>query len=275
MRESIESHPFETSGSRRWGRVALSGLALALMMTWTGCQSSRPKALDEARTLFEMGDYEDSLRVAEASHLRTAGAYKEEAAFIAGMSEYELKRYDNAKAWLRPLVRSSDKDISGRASATLGLVAAAQGQYTTAALDLMSAGRKLTGDEGARALLMAGDCYRLLGRLDAANLAYSTGRGMAQSAKLKETLASRLENSAYTVQFGAFSSYANATRALDGARSRAAAQGLPTPAIVSSSDVTGQSLYLVQSGRYDTKEKAAAARVRLGGDVVVVPVELE
>mgnify|MGYP001502791369 CR=1 FL=1 len=268
--------PHQASVLRRTAyRAVLTAAGVTLTMAWAGCQSARPKASEDALARYEAHDYQAAMRLAKASHGRTAGAKQEEAAFIVGMSAYELKRYDEAEVWLRPLTRSTDKAIAGRASATLGLIAASQGVYTTAALDLMAAGRKLEGDEGARAMLMAGDCYRLVGRLDAATSAYALGKGMAQSAKLKETLASRQENSAYTVQFGAFSSYGNATRALEGARMRAAAQGLPAPTIVSSTDVTGRTLYLVQAGKYPTKDQAAAARVRLGGELVVVPVELE
>lgn len=256
-------------------RAAVTAAGVVLALSLAGCQSARPKASEEALSRYEAHDYQNAMRLAKASHGRTAGAKQEEAAFIVGMSAYELKKYDEAEVWLRPLTRSADKAIAGRASATLGLIAASQGVYTTAALDLMAAGRKLEGDEGARAMLMAGDCYRLVGRLDAATSAYALGKGMAQSVKLRETLASRQENSAYTVQFGAFSSYGNATKALDSARMKAAAQGLPAPTIVSSTDVTGRTLYLVQAGKYPTKDQAAAARVRLGGELVVVPVELE
>lgn len=262
------------------GRPASSLLAAAcvcapIVFGGAGCQSTRPKASEEALARYEARDYEAALRLARASYGRTAGAKQEEAALIAGMAAYELKRYDEAESWLRPVTRSTSRDFAGKASATLGLIAAAQGAYTTAALDLLAAGRRLEGDDAARALLMAGDCYRLVGRLDAANSAYTAGRGVATSASLKEVLAARLENSAYTVQFGAFANHSNALRALDAARLRARAQDLPAPEIVTSRDVTGQTLYLVQSGRYETKQDAAAARVRLGSDLVVVPVELE
>lgn len=274
MINSNESRGRNVRRGLRARRAALL-LAAAATVVWSGCQSARPQASEEALARYEAQDYQNALRLARASHQRTAGAKRDEAAFIAGMSAYELKRYDEAAAWLRPVTRSADAAIAGRASATMGLIAASQGVYATAALDLMAAGRKLEGDEGARALLMAGDCYRLLGRLDAATSAYAAGKGKAQSAALKGTLASRQESTAYTVQFGAFSSYANATRALDRARMSAAAQGLPAPSIVSSTDVTGQTLYLVQVGKYETKDQAAAARVRMGGELVVVPVEVD
>lgn len=255
--------------------IGAAVLAIAALAAATGCESSRPRASENALVRYEARDFNNALRLARDSYGRTAGAKQDEAAFIAGMSAYELKNYDEAETWLRPLTRNAARDIAGKSSATLGLIAAAQGAYTTAALDLVAAGRRLEGDESARALLMAGDCYRVVGRLDAATSAYTAGRGAAVSSSLKDTLAARLESSAYTVQFGAFASYANATRSLETARQRALAQGLPAPAIVTSTDVTGQPLYLVQSGRYDTKEKAAAARVRIGGDLVVVPVELD
>lgn len=275
MHEPFElAHQTAAMSGRRAVR-ALARTALGLTLVMGACQSARPKASEEALIRYEARDYNNALRLARASHGRTAGVKQEEAAFIAGMSAYELKRFDEAETWLRPLTRSADPSIAGRSSATLGLIAASQGVYTTAALDLMAAGRKLEGDEAARAMLMAGDCYRLVGRLDAATSAYATGRGIARSNALKETLAARQENTAYTVQFGAFSNYANATRALDRARLRATAQGLPAPAIVTTTDVTGQTLYLVQTGKFESKDQASAARVRLGSELVVVPVPFD
>src|SRR5690606_33358585 len=100
-------------------------------------QSTRPKASEEALARYEARDYEAALRLARASYGRTAGAKQEEAALIAGMAAYELKRYDEAESWLRPVTRSTSRDFAGKASATLGLIAAAQGAYTTAALDLL------------------------------------------------------------------------------------------------------------------------------------------
>ncbi len=255
--------------------LAATILALGLGLSLAGCSSARPKASEDALTRFEAQDYQGALRLASASSARTAGANQAEAAYIAGRSAFELKKYDEAERWLRPIARSADRTLAGRSSATLGLIGAERGAYAAAALDFVAASRKLEGDEAARALLMAGDCYRLTGRLDAANSAYTTGKGLAASSKVRDSLDSRLANNAYTLQVGAFSDMANAARAAGDTRTRAASRGLPAPGIVTSEDVTGRTLYLVQVGRFETKEQAAAARVRLGGELVVVPVEIQ
>lgn len=246
-------------------------VALLLVLATAGCQHTGPSRSSTALSLHERGDYAAAYREATAAHPRSTGRAQQEAALVAGMSAFELKRYDDAEHWLRPLARSSDREIAGRATATIGLVSVARGNYALAAIDLSSAGRQLTGQESARAHFFAGECYTLVGRLDAAQRSYALARGAAGSSDLAGRAGDRMVSGPYSVQFGAFTVYGNAESAASGARSRARGVGLEAPRIISTSDVNGRTLYLVHQGRYATKGEADIARVRLGGGAIVVP----
>ncbi|HBS28783.1 MAG TPA: hypothetical protein DEB06_04890 [Phycisphaerales bacterium] len=187
------------------------------------------------------------------------------------MSAFELKRYDDAVNWLDRVDQSRDTEVAGRAIATKGLVHAERGNYALAAIDLSSAGRLLKGEESARAYYFSGECYTIIGRLDAAQRAYSLARGAGGSGTIAGQARTRLAPSDFTVQVGAFSQWSNAETASRGARARTSAVGLEAPRIVESRDVNGRTMYLVQVGAFKTKQQAQAARVRLGGDAVVVP----
>jgi tetratricopeptide (TPR) repeat protein len=248
-------------------RLVTAWAALALVVAAVGCSGGASKrALDH----YHEGRYAEALREGEQGAQTASPPESERAALVAGMSAYELKRYAEAQRWLRLASLSADSTIGGRASATLGLVHVAQDRYSTAAIDLSAAGRRLEGDEAARAHYFAGECSSILGRLDAAKRSYEQARSLAQDPSLRMRISNRLRDSGYTLQLGAFSNRANADRALAAGASRAAKAGLPTPTITATPDVTGRTVYLVQTGRFTTKEEALAARARLGGDAVVV-----
>ncbi len=233
----------------------------------TACSTAGPKrALD----LYNQGQYAEALREADQASQTTRPPASDHAALIAGMSAYELKKYPEAERWLRPASRSTDREIAGRALATLGLVNVARERYSTAAIDFSSAGRRLTADEAARAHFLAGECYSILGRLDAAQRAYALAGSLAKDASTRSRAANRMTATGYTLQIGAFSNRANADRTAATGAARAAAAALPAPAIVATPDATGRTIYLVQIGRFTTKEDAAIAKSKLQGDAVIV-----
>lgn len=247
-------------------------LALSLCAGLTGCQSGRIASSSAALASYERGDYEGAYKEAIESHRRTSGVAQERAALVAGMSAFELGRYNDAVNWLNRVDRSQDSEIAGKATATLGLVHVERGNYSLAAIDLTNAGRLLRGEEAARAYFFAGECYTLVGRLDAAQRSYALARAAgASTTGISGQARDRLAPSDFTVQVGAFSQWSNAESAARTARARASAVGLDAPRIVQSQDVNGRTLYLVQVGSYKSKQEALSARVRLGGEAVVVP----
>lgn len=245
--------------------AALIAAALAL----GGCKSQSAKP---ALELFNQGDYPGAYREAETiAAASKEDAAREQAALIAGMSAYELRRYDDAERWLRPVSRSTDREMSGRALATLGLVGVRRDRYSTAAIDLMAAGRRLKGDDAAQANYFAGECYTLMGNLDRARSAYNSALATAQTPLLRERIGQRLAGSDYTLQLGVFSNKANADALLAKATRQSTQRGLDAPTITPTQDVAGRTVFLVQLGRFKNRTDAVAARAKLGMDSVIVP----
>lgn len=259
-------NPMTRSNVRhRTARLVLLAAVIAL----GGCgQSAQTR---RALEMYESRQYAEALREGEAAARSTRPPERDRASLIAGMSAYELKKYPEAERWLRPLTSNADREIAGRALATLGLIGVAREKYSAAAIDLASAGRRLRGDESARAWFFAGECHAILGRLDQARQSYNAALAVAQSQPLRSRIQARLSSAGYTLQVGAFSSRANADRAASAARARASSAGLAAPMIVAIPDATGRTIYLVHVGRFNSREEAVKARARFGSDAIVAP----
>jgi tetratricopeptide (TPR) repeat protein len=248
-------------------RIAPFLVLLAIGLVLPGCSGkSSKRALD----LYQQGQYPEALREGEQVAQTGKPPESDRAALVAGMSAFELKKYEEAERWLRPASRSSDPLIAGRASATMGFVNVARERYSTAAIDFSSAGRRLQGDEAARAHFFAGECYSILGRLDAAERSYAQARSLAKDTGLRARVGNRQSSTGYTLQLGAFANRANADKTMSLGTQRASRAGLSPPTIVATPDAAGRTIYLVQVGKFTTKEEAAAAKSKLGGDAVVV-----
>lgn len=237
-----------------------------LALTLASCSETSKKGLD----LYQQRDYSAALREGERVGSTAESPERERGALVAGMSAFELKNYSESEKWLKIARNSSERSVSGRAGATLGLLHVARDRYSPAALELTAAARKLEGDEAARANFFAGECYSILGRIDAARLRYEESLSQAKDSSLRTRVSARLNSAGYTLQLGAYSNRANADRALAAAARRATSAGLPAPTILSIPDVTGRMIYLVQVGRFASKDEAQSARTRVGQDAVIV-----
>lgn len=247
--------------------------SLAVVLALVGCESSPIAPPPQSVEAYDAGRYAEAYRDATAEHSRTSGARKDRAALMAGLSAHALGNYATATEWLTPLVDHADREIAGRAAATLGLIEADRGDHQAAAAHLSMAGRKLSGDASAQANFQAAESYAALGRVDAARLHYRLAGATTDDSRVDLLVGDRLAMDAYTVQVGAFSSRENAMTRAEEIRRRALALGLGEPRIVLRPGPSGRSLYLVQLGSYKTESEASSARVRLGGEAVVAHAE--
>ncbi len=253
------------------GRGTLAALVAVLIGAGMlgGCESGRTSS---ASGLYDRGDYAAALSEAERAHAAANGVQRDRAALIAGMSAYRLKRYTDAERWLRQAASSTDSEVSGRASATLGLVNVESNNFGSAALDFSAAGRRLKGNEAARAHYYAGEASMLQGRPDAARRSYIEARTLTTDPILRTRIESRLSAPrAYTLQIGAFADRANAHKAMTSVGAKASAAGLPQPTLSVNSQIGTRALYVVQLGRFNTLEAAQAAKSSLGGEGNPVP----
>lgn len=260
------------AGRQNAARLLLAATLLLGICLAPACGTRPPAASDassRATDLYIAKRYTEALAAAEREAATSSGIERERAALIAGQSAFALKREPEADRWLSPLRTSTNDEIAGNASATLGLIAADQKRDGTAAALLGEASRKLKGDDAARAGLFAGDAFERLGNRPQAVGLYQKALTDARDAALKQTIQERLTGR-FTIQIGAFSTRAAAERAL-GQNARAFTRaGLPTPAIVQTTDAAGRPLFAVRAGDYPSAIAAQVAAAKVSVRTTVV-----
>lgn len=207
--------------------------------------------------------------LAEAEMRRVGGAARDRAALIAGLAAHALDDDSEAEGLLAPLANNPDQEIAGRAEACLGLIAAERSQHDRAARHLSAAARRLSGDEGARAAMFAGDSLMVLNRQAEARTQYRLASGNATDAELRRSIADRLEIGNFTVQIGVYSQRSNAMRAVADIAPTAALLGLGEPRVVERVEASGKASYVVQVGRFTNRRQGTTAQTRLGSGWLV------
>jgi len=274
-----------------------AALLCAGSLVLVGC-SGAPKGNAAASgshvTLFADGQYEQAYDSALEAAGKLRGPRHDEAALIAGLSAHALNRNSEAIRWLGPLEANANRDIAGKANATLGLIAQERSEHTIAAGRLARAAQFLGGDEAARAAMYAGDSYHAIGKTAEAQQAYKLAQArVANDGGLRMMIGDRLAGNipspgtsltkagtpttttgqtkpsaagGYTVQAGAFSSEATAQR--EAQRLSDAMRGLESVRVVPITR-NGKTLYAVHVGRYSTAAAAQTIRQGLGKQAIV------
>lgn len=237
-------------------------VTIPLLALSVGCQSTRHAGVGVNPTyisLYQSGAFSEAFTAAKAVPATAHGSER----LIAGMSLAALGRGEEAKVWLKPLAASSDKNIRGRAEATLGLIYAEEKQHAEAARLLQSASDDLAGPMkgwaahyGAQEFGFAGD-----------NMRAERLRSVAQ---LRGPEAPQeVSSGQYTVQLGSFSSRSLAQSRVRATSSSAQRAGLDLPRV----EVTiagDRPLYAVRVGRFETPSDAREASESFPGDTAVV-----
>lgn len=223
----------------------------------------------DASALYQRGDYAGAFEAASTRARSATGRERERLALIAGLSAQARDRNSEAAYWLNPLTRSDDRDISGRASAAMGLIEQEQGRHHSAIAHLKSASDKLAGDEAAKARFYLGESQASAGLPADAARSYRTALDSATDARLRRIINERLTLDAYTIQLGAFRDPRAAQQAAATAAPRARSLGLPAPKVTARTLPTGKSVNVVHLGVYRTMSQAQADRARFGGNTVV------
>jgi tetratricopeptide (TPR) repeat protein len=230
-----------------------------------GCGSNRRSdSLESITEAYRAGRFAESGAKAEAFAKDSTGADRDRAALIAGQSAFAMSNRTSAERWLRPLTSNVDPEVAGNANATLGLLAFNERRYAQAAVMLSAATSRLSGDDGARAALYAGDSYEQLGQAVQARASFQRGLQMAQDASLKRSIQDRLVQGPYTIQVGAFQTRQRAEQAQVQHAAAAKRAGLPAPRVVPTTAGPGSQLFAVQIGTFTTRPAAESARARSG-----------
>ncbi len=250
---------------RRVSAGAMVMLTLLLALALGGCAGNRSRgSLDEVTEAYRSGRYAEAGAKAEAYAKDAKGLDRDRAALIAGQSAYAMNNRTSAEKWLRPLTSHAEPEIGGNANATLGLLAFNERRYSQASVMLGSASSRLSGDDGARAALYAGDSYEQLGQPALARASFQRGLTTVQDATLKKSLQDRLVQGPYTIQVGAFQNRQRAEQSKTQYAGATKKAGLPPPRVVPTSAGPGSQLYAVQIGTFPTRPAAELARARSG-----------
>lgn len=231
-----------------------------------GCQTSRTAHASGNPTyisLYRAGSYNEAFEAAKAVPATPHGSER----LIAGMSLAAMDRGEEATAWLAPLANSPDKNIRGRAEATLGLIYAQQKRHSEAAKLLQSASTSLVGPMkgwaahyGAQEYGFAGDNMRAERLRTVADL-----RGPEAGTPSTST-------GQFTVQLGSFSSRSLAQSRVRATTPVAEQAGLDLPRVELT--IAGdRPLYAVRVGRFETPTDARVASERFSGDTAVIRAE--
>lgn len=244
---------------------------------------------------FVAGRYNEAYQQAVETINETApGRQRDEAALVAGLSASQIDRSEDARRWLEPLTRSSERDIAGRAGAGLGLMNQERGRHLEAAALLKEASEKLTGDEAARAAYQAGQSYEALGQRDQARVQYALAANQATDPALKSRAQQRGQSSAvaalpptktggtgggsaggasgsggaYALQLGVFAKLQNAEECVRKNSPIATRLGLGLPRVEQRVD-DGRTVYAVRVGHFATKDEASGRKRSFPGSAVV------
>ncbi|HIO52779.1 MAG TPA: SPOR domain-containing protein [Phycisphaerales bacterium] len=210
--------------------------AIAFTLASIGCSTNGPKAMERSIEEYNQGQWSISAMWARKA-LNENGKH-DEAAYLLGLCEFRMQHIPKAKEWFEQVATSQDKEVRGKATAMLGIIASNSGDYVTAALAFEQATNDLKGSDKTKA----------------SSRAATTGSGSPFS----ETVIS----GAYTLQFGAYKNLENAQNAANKIGSNLRLAGLGNATIVEEKSKIGKALFMVRAGSFETRASAARCRNR-------------
>lgn len=237
-----------------------------LLLAAGGCAKQQAVDLRPIQSAYANGDYRGAYSQGHAiseSPFQALPA-RQKAAYFAGLSAYRLNDLNKAQQELELASKSTDKNISADAKATLGLVYDAQGRYGLASDSLMDAAQVMTGQDKANAYFYAGKAQQKVGRWPQARTSLSMAMSNSRDPAFRNRVSDQLKITGFTIQTGAFEVEANARTAAEQLANKVAPMKLGRPRVVPSVDPASQRrLYLVQVGQFTSWPTALAARERL------------
>lgn len=236
-----------------------------------GCASSPRMTLDQAVADFNAQRYAQAHEKAKSLSDRPSAPNRHDAAYIAGMSAFQLGMIEEADRQLQIAINSSNAHTSAQAKAVLGQIRLDQRRSRDAAELLCDASNSLDGEDKLKAAANASLAYQQMGDVDSARAWRMKAQGQtpqpihaSSSSSTLPTVESAPGSQGFTLQVGAFQEKKRAENAAKEALKLAQREGWGQVRIVPRRDSRGKATYLVQFGTFATRESAAAARARIG-----------
>ena len=238
-----------------------------------GCKSApRARSLNSALADYEAKRYRLAEHQAAAIAGQTRGLMRDKAAYLAGLSAYQLGDLDEAQRQLATAVKSSDRTTAGRAKAVLGLVRVDQHRPHDAAVLLAEASGALTGENSRQAAYQAALAYQEAGDETSAGTWFHIADAQQTTERRALAISSGARAGRFSLQAGAFRWRQHADNAARSVADVAQQYGLGGVRVIESLDERGRILYFVQFGRFESRSAASSARRLIGRlDVIVAP----
>ena len=202
----------------------------------------------------------------------TRGLVRDQAAYLAGLSAYQLGDMYGAQQQLTTAVESSDRTTAGKAKAVLGLVRVDQHRPGDAGVLLAEASEALTGEDSRQAAYQASRAYQEAGDETSARVWQRIADGGQTPGQQVLAMSSRANAGRFSLQAGAFRQRKHADDAARKVAQVVQQHGLGGIRIIESLDERGRILYLVQFGEFQTRSAASDARRLVGRlEVIVAP----
>ena len=153
--ENARAEYAPTNTWRVAGRTIFRYVALLAVVCSAACQSAQSDRLDGAINSYESKNWKQSLEQASVVQNETSGAVRDQAAFLAGLSAYQMGNYPEAQTRFQISEQSMDAETAGESKVMLGDVMVHQKRYGDAANYYDAASNKLTGESSRRAKNLA------------------------------------------------------------------------------------------------------------------------
>ncbi len=264
----------QTMAMRTMAGIVASLLLGACAASPSASPTTAPRAAGDRMApvyqAYAQGDYRQAHQLARSLAESGRGTTRDEAAYMAGLSAARLGQTRTAETYLRRAAQSRDTSLAADALGELGLLYAAAGRYTEAAMVFEQAAPRLSGEAGAQAYFHAASAQQKLGRHSQARANFMLARGHSRDAAFRARVDDELATTGFTLQIGFFTSADNARRAAQ-AVMPAMTSRLGPPRLVPATDAQGRPGYLVQLGQFSSYASAMATRQSLGSNALIVP----
>ena len=252
--------------------VAMSFAILVVSGLLVGCESTGSKdALNKAVADYNSQHYFLAQKRSAVVAKKASGTLRDQAAYLAGLSAYQLGDYVEAELQLTKAARSTDRVTAGRAKAVMGLLRGDQDRPGDAAGLLNEASISMRGEDSRQAAFQAALAHdKAGGRIPdyVADQIYRL-RATQSGARSSQTMVDR---KAFSLQVGAFHELRRAQAAAKNIAGVAQANDLGKVRIVKKRDDRGRMLFIVQLGRFNNRFDAKNIHRQIGRkDLIVAP----
>ncbi len=209
---------------------AIFCLLIFVIILFSGCQKQQRSSLDRSIAEYNHGQWLLSKMYAKESIEQNQNIG--ESQYLIGMCEFQRNRVNASKEWFVQSRNSSNPEVKAKSQAMLGIIAESEGDVDKANQLFAEASTHLRGMDKHHAV------------------AKSNG----------DTPTTTYSSDFFTLQFGAFRNESNANESLSKLKSTLAAKGISQSWIKSDTDSYGNTLYLVQGGKFVSRNSAATRK---------------